>query len=149
MTIVGVFQVIAFSISGYILYSTVDEHSEMSQELKLLPIALLVFGIFSFLGIRAYNKHYVLEMGLLNPQTIRLVTGRYGFWYSEKNYPAIQVKTPKKCVDVLKDPNPSKVDYFFLELENNRFSFLCDINNKDSYMNIKKVIEHFDHNKQV
>lgn len=36
-----------------------------------------------------------------------------------------------------------KKDYFYLEIDNSRFSYILDINSKNAFMDIPKTISHF------
>lgn len=98
---------------------------------------------FVLIACQIYNRHSIVEFGILNNTKMRVIHSKFGFWYNEKIYPIQSIKTTQKSIDILKNPEDLNQSNFYLKIENKRLPFLCNIKSQNSYMNIEKVITHF------
>ena len=91
--------------------------------------------------VHYYSRHYVLEMGLINPQLVRLVTGNYGFGKRELRLDSKTLRTNN--LESIQNPGKRKLDYLFLEMDSSKYNYLCDISNKNAYLDKQATIAYF------
>jgi hypothetical protein len=142
MSAVSLIQFIGGTLmSSAILNVDAGESTEVSNTMKyVFTGGIFALGVGIMLGTHSYSRHCVLEMGLINPNTMRLVTANFGV-FREIHLDAKSIKTGS--IDIIKNPQ-KKQDYFYLELENSKFNYICDLRSKHSYMDRHMTVQFFE-----
>eukprot|EP01080_Neovahlkampfia_damariscottae_P008824 gene8824-773_t len=143
MKLAGTGQAIfCFSVST--LFHTIPE--ELFQYSNPFLYANISFGIgfLSVIAVFYYSRHFILEIGKLDDQNIRLVTGNY-FGVREEIIPISSLES-----DSIADLYSStRKDYFIFKIKGkSTFGYLCDISAKDAFMDRKKIQELFSNSKR-
>jgi hypothetical protein len=72
-------------------------------------------------------------MSIINPEKIRIVLGRFGYGYQEKFVSSDSISS--KSLGIFSSKEEKIEDYFYVNIENSKYNYICDINGKYSYIN--------------
>lgn len=146
-------QIIGFLLLAYVVITRPHKNKDgeivepLWQRYTTAGLLVLVSAALLF-GIRYYSRHYVLELGLLGRDTVRLVVPKIGLSsrsYTERYLPRSDILTKDMSLLYTEQHAHSGTrvavrkkieDYFFIQLasEINGRNYILDIGSSRTYM---------------
>ncbi|EFC41716.1 predicted protein [Naegleria gruberi] len=172
--IASMINAVTLSLLAYFTMTMVklDEHGnkeEASLTTKILiglGYGLAAVGVIA--GIAYYARHNILEFGLIDEKTLRIVTAKFGWGnYKDTIVPVDHINIPQNSMENLKynlfltEDVASKVsensmkhlkrkgDYIFVGIKGKKWNHLMDITAEAAYVDKHNFMRFLEHNPRI